>query len=144
MADSKLETVIAAIAARLATITQSNGYETDIGLKVFDWLPVEKMETGDLPCVSVQHPSVTINRQPSSVWRQKPEIVVIAMNASATDSAKQARKAAADIIAAVGTDKTFGGLVFDCDFNTVEFDVQQKDKITAAVKVSFKIGRSHV
>lgn len=84
-------------------ISVANGYETDIGAVVGDW--VQHYEEHELPAVSVcdleEEVQVDMNDEHIDIYRMA---VLVRVQFSAGTRPEYARKAIADVLKAVGTD----------------------------------------
>lgn len=111
MSQSKRELIFAEVKARFASITQANGYRTDIGLKLTEWQRTPK-EVDQLPGVDVRDEveETVIETKASGVYERGLMITAIAETLEPDATASEARKCLADMIAAVGVDPTWGGL----------------------------------
>lgn len=95
-------------------VITSGGYTSNVGQKIFEWqlLPVE---AANLPCILVSDP--VENNLGSEVGKTSAhrffglDFEVSLLLAEADGTAAKARQAEADVINAIGTDQTFGGLV---------------------------------
>lgn len=110
MADSKRQQIVNAIDTRLKTILIANGYETNLGQKVYEWraAPVNENE---MPCIIYRDENetidITIGKHVHTLSISVDIIAAKAQNAAAM------RKYIADIVKCIGADLTWGSLAED-------------------------------
>ncbi len=141
MADSIRQLIINAIDSRLKLITIANGYETNIGGKVFEWraVPVEEI---DLPCIIYRDLSsvnsvLTIGIGGYHESNLNIEVEVICAAGSVTPST--IRKMLADVIKAIGVDATWSGLASSTDPVSDAITIEQNEKIIGGANITFTI-----
>lgn len=115
MADSKEQTIIAAIITRMQTILTTNGYATSIGTTVEDSRP-NWDQKDDLPAISVFQGTTTPEPNEDNVTfctRLMSVMIEVFFERTTTPTltAQFARKAIKDVMKAIGTDPTFGNIV---------------------------------
>lgn len=103
MADSLRQQIMDRVAARLATITVANGYNTAIGSKVHPWKVTPWQET-DCPGVTYRDYQEDVDHAASSRDYPKLKVGIEAAVEGSSDMGKTARQIVADIMKAVGTD----------------------------------------
>ncbi len=137
MADSIRQQIMTALITRLQTITVANGYETNVGDNVNDW-HVSNFQETELPAMDVR--DANESTEVRGGFHQNTLSVEIETKVSGTTSATIMRDIIADVVKAIGTDTSFGGLVqnvLPVQNTTVELD--QKDKRIASILQSFDI-----
>jgi hypothetical protein len=134
--------IVDAVVARLATILRDGGYNSDLGMNVFEWRD-KPLKQADLPAVIVRD----ARNEPSSEavlgtfgWALTIELDVLV--AAGTVTAAQMRDILADIYAAIGTDYTWGSLVSITSQPTDEMRLTVEDHILSGAAVSFTVNYS--
>jgi hypothetical protein len=157
MADSVRQRLFNAVETRFKTISVTNGYQTDIGAKVFAWRnlekdPLQESESQLLNIIDWKENSnpITLGNptfQHELIFQIEVENVV-----SGNDADKTGRKIIADIQKCLGVDmrwqETPGDLTTALAFSTLPVDtpegtnlmeIKQADRIVVSVKYQFKI-----
>lgn len=137
MADSIRQRIIDAIDLRMKDILVSNGYETDIGANVEDWLP-EGLESGDLPALIYRDITVETENDTFKTFTHRM-VVEIMVAVSSSTPAKVIRKIIADIDKAVGIDHTWGGLALTTDRNGDEMGVEIAEQKYAGCRIIYTV-----
>ena len=103
--------IVAAFAALLATITIAGGYKTDIGNNVSEWRN-HAINDGELPAVEYRDEESDPEEETvgETINRLTLYVEVTATGEEPSDAATTCRYALADILEALRTDDTFGGL----------------------------------
>ena len=109
MADSIRQQIVNAVKTRLATIRLSNGYETEIGAHVFEWL-TQDLQASELPCVEFIDPKCQTIQHVSNVQEHDLEVWLKITGEPGTNVAQWTRKAVADVWKMVGVDRKWSGL----------------------------------
>lgn len=136
MPDTKRQQIVTALAARLALIQVANGYQTDAGLNVNEWL-VTPLELQDPPALNFRDEEDVIELTTG----KDLHTLTIAIECYATGSSSPAtlRLMLADIVRAIAVDNTFGGLVEDTTISSESISVRQEEKRLAAVNLKILI-----
>jgi len=112
MTDSARQTVVDAIDARLKTILVSpGGYETNLGANVFAWRATPFTET-ELPGLAYRDLDEA-NDISVGEWEHFLTLEIDIHVFDETDAMAELRAAIKDVVKAIGTDTTFGGLTQD-------------------------------
>ncbi len=119
------QSIVDALDTRLQTITTTNGYSANLG--VHEWL-VTPLEESDLPAVIIRDTSDDIDTDEIGTRRDHVLTIELDVAASATASTDSVRELCRDILTAIGTDKTFGGLVYNTEPTSVEMEVSEEDQ----------------
>jgi hypothetical protein len=137
VADSVRQDIIDALDARLKAILVTNGYETDIGQNVFDWL-AEPLEEDDLPALIYRDTSVetTIDTIASFAHKMILNIMVAVANSTPMTTI---REIIADIDKAIGVDHTFGNLALMTERISDEAGVEIDEKKYAGCQIVYAI-----
>jgi|GEM_PF-775425 len=144
MADSVRQKIVDAVKTRFQSITVANGYETNLGNKVFVWRDTgaAPFEESELPAVVLFDAKDEIVQQLSRIQHHKLLMVADVVTDDATQST-QIRKLVADIYKAIGVDIYWTvesvRLAFDTDPMQDEFDVRQEERVIASARVQFTI-----
>jgi len=123
----KRESIVAALAARLAGITVANGYNTNAGANVTIWR-VTSFDVNELPAINIADiRDEVIGEQIPLVqdWRLSVRIHAIADPAQLADGTL--RMIVADVYKAIGVDHTFSGSAIKTDLETDEMELDQKE-----------------
>ncbi len=138
MADSRRQTIAAAIKTRIARLTTGNGYETNIGSKCFLW-KTGAWEADELPGVDIRDMKDDIEGKSAGLRKELHKLRVEAEVAckSGTTTAYQVRKMIADIYTAIGVDRTWGGIARTTDAVGDEMGVEQQNRTLGGAKVTF-------
>lgn len=135
--------IMTAVAARLAGILVASGYETNLGENVFEW----------------RDPSLQASELPALVYRDISDDRIEILDLMGADSHTQMgltceielhgsegsttpatlRSMIADVISAIGTDMTWGGLALFTEYLSDETSVGQADKIMGMTTVRIRI-----
>jgi hypothetical protein len=123
MPTSKRQSLVTALDTRLKTLLTTGGYETNLGQNV-QWYrqePFTETESG----ISCE------DSEPAPEWlgvgvHLHRLTVAINVVLPAGAAAPEIRKAAADVVKAIGTDLTFGGLAEDCVLGEMPMAVGQE------------------
>ncbi len=134
--NSKRQQVFDAWIDRMKTILVANGYNTDVGKNVFAWRTTE-FTSDVLPGMSVRDVQTETEQKVGNRHDHKTTFEIVVIHAAGDGTAAFVRKMAADVIKAVGIDRTFGGLVFNTDPVSDEMSVEQEGKTVGGMKLRF-------
>ncbi len=134
MAD-KRQAIVDAIRTRLAGILVSNGYNTDIGRHVFEW-KVRAFSDSELPGVAFRDTDPTIRELTGGMQEVSLPVEFIIGAASGATTMAVIRAAITDVLAAINSDFTWGGLAWDTSIDTVEAFAEAEGKLTGLAKIS--------
>lgn len=138
MADSIRQQIITALDARLKTITIANGYNTDAGLHVYDWLDRALADT-ELDAIIYRDPSCDINHGLAVAYINKVRVEIEAKTKQAGNTAERLRHILEDICAAINTDETWAGLAENSEPLENSMDIQQDEKIKGSATLQIEI-----
>lgn len=136
MAAGKRQLICDAFKARMQTILVANGFETNVGQKVFEW-KTAAFTDAELPGLTFRDKKTKTEQRVGNIHHHEMTMEVAAMAADGHATPATMRKLAADIIKAVGADRKFGGLVFNSDPGEDELRIEQEGKTVGAIKLSF-------
>lgn len=148
MADSIREKIMAAVVARLETVTTANGYETDLGSSVWLWRDFDSapFPEGVLEGVSVKDMRADSSGEGERLGTTRHDLEVTIEGATISTSSvrdKRARKMLADCIKAIGTDRywTVSGtrLAWDTRVNSHSIDVKQGGEVLGGFQLVITI-----
>ena len=133
MPDSIRQQVTAAFATRLTTITTANEYNLNLGSNVNEWR-VNPLGQDELPGI---------------VWRDTDDVVEattqqdvhtltieVDIFVAGTTAPTQMRQAIADVVAAIGTDPTFGGLAVDARVVSEKIESDQEERRVVGITLT--------
>ena len=143
MADSIKKRIIAALDTVLKTILISNGYSTNAGQNVYDWI-TQNLPISSLPAYAYKNTGdtggriVTIAGPVNSI---REYILNLDVNCIAQGSTtrSQIRDMMADLMRAIGTDQTFGGLALYTEFSGDETAIEQQEETVGSTTVKIAI-----
>jgi hypothetical protein len=138
--NSKRADIMAAFVTRMQGITIVGGYATDIGKKVTEWklTPYGASETEGLDIKDVGNtPDPDFAASGVWAWRMKIKVLVLAVKGTTTGT--YIRSVIADILKAVGTDITWGGLAITTHQPEDNMVVDEQGKIIGDAEVDVEI-----
>lgn len=138
MSDSTRQSIITALEARMRTILTANGYKTNAGAHVFDWLDRD-LADAELDAIVYRDTNNNIISEGFDYYENRLRVEIEAKAKSAATTAAQVRKIIKDIYKAIGTDETFGGLAHYSEPVSDALDIQQADKIAGSATVIIEI-----
>ncbi len=133
MAD-KRQAIVDAIRTRLAGILVANGYNTDIGHHVFEW-KVTAFADSDLPAVAFRDTDPKIRELTGGMQDVSLPVEFIIGAASGASTMQVVRAAIEDVLSAINSDFTWGGLAWDTAIDTIEAFVEHEGKLTGLAKI---------
>lgn len=144
MSDKSLrQKIVEAVTARLQTITTANGYQTNLGSKVFVWrlTPFQDSET---PALNLFDRIDTIQKQTAGIWHHSLAFEIHIVTSAGTAPLETIRdQLIADVQKAIGVDRywTVSGtrLAHDTDITSVEIGAAHGEKLEAQAKVLLSI-----
>ena len=138
MADTIREQILQAVVTRLKTITVANGFNLDIGDKVFRARP-----TGDdsvLPWAVLWDSSEAATRQYGlRVVTMDIVVEILSKYTLVTGASQVGNQALGDILKAMPESDAWGGLARDTKYQAGQTAFPSDGDTTAGVKVSFSI-----
>lgn len=132
------QSIITALDTRLRTITIANGYQTNAGQRVFDWLDRDLADT-ELDAIVYRDPANEISQETFSQVDNRVRVEIEVKTKSASTTGAQVRKLIEDVYKAIGTDETFGGLAHEAQPVSENIDIQQADKIMGSATLVIDI-----
>ncbi len=133
MAD-KRQAIVDAVRTRLATILATNGYNTDIGRHVFEW-KVTAFADSDLPAVAFRDTDPEIRELTGGMQDVSLPVEFIIGAASGATTMQVVRAAIEDVLSAINSDFTWGGLAWDTAIDTIEAFAEHEGKLTGLAKI---------
>jgi hypothetical protein len=127
MSDSLREVVVQALDTRLRSITVANFYETDAGTNVSSWRDTP-LDVATLPALVWRDTDATTPEAGAlDVHRLNVEIDCVVSGTTLSTAMVLLRKVIADVVKALGSDLTLGGVVHDILQGTEEVHVQHEE-----------------
>lgn len=131
--------IMTAMDTRLKTILVANGYETNLGQKVYAW-KATPLDDVDLP--ALEYRDIANDRLEGGPigkfrWALTIEIGIVAASASTTIA--DVRKMLNDVYKAMGTDETWSTLAQWTEQPSDKVEIEQQDKIIGGAKILFNI-----
>lgn len=133
MAD-KRQQIVDAIRVRLAEILVANGYNTEIGLHVFEW-KVKAFSDAEIPGVAFRDTDPKIRELTGGMQEISLPVELIIGAASGASTMQVIRAAIEDVLAAINSDFTWGGLAWDTSVDTIEAFAEHEGKLTGLAKI---------
>ncbi|GAB4245683.1 MAG: hypothetical protein OHK0028_23630 [Deltaproteobacteria bacterium] len=133
MAD-KRQAIVDAVRARLAGIRTANGYNTDVGLHVFEW-KVTAFADSDLPGVAFRDTDSKIRELTGGMQEVSLPVEIIVGAASGASTMQVLRAAIDDILSAINSDFTWGGLAWETSIDTIETLAEHEGKLIGLAKI---------
>ena len=142
MADSIRQRIVDAVDTRLKTILVANGYESNLGRSVFAWHDRElAVEVIDLPCIIWR--DTDCDDSNATVGTLGYHLHALRMECEILDNRDaipvMLRKEVADVIKAIGTDTTWGGLANRTNPISHTLEVNQTEKLEGRATITFQI-----
>jgi hypothetical protein len=142
---NKQQTIYDAVKARMATVTTANGYTSNVGQKFNEWqtTPIDFANDATLlPCICLNDPREVNFGAPSGNENSGQrlfgiEFEAMLMLAEADQTATKARQARADVIKAIGTDHSFGGLLVRTEPGDAELMLDKDGTRVSGVRMKF-------
>lgn len=141
MADTIRAQIVAAIIAKLKTITTANGYKTELGSKVYEW-GAPRLGAEDLPAAIVRDDTEDLVSEYSNARHEfilTVEIEVLTADAATAASIRAARDFITDVYKALGQDITLGGLALDIKPIGNELAHEKAEKTVGGGKASYAV-----
>ena len=127
--------IVDAIKARLQTIQVANGYDTDLGLHVFEW-KVTAFADSELPGVCFRDTEQTVAELTGGYRNISLTVEFILGAASGTSTPGIVRQGIGDVVRCIDTDPTWGGLAWDSAIQSDEMFMDHDGKLTGLAKVT--------
>ncbi len=137
MTDSVRQQIISALDTRLKAILVANGYQTNIGANVHDWLS-ETPSEDDLPILDYKDVSVSTEIGSFVDFTHEMSLIIRAAVKSGTPMVA-IRQVIADVDKAIGVDHTFGQLALITKRIGDESGVQIGDQVFAGCGINLLI-----
>lgn len=131
---TKRQEIVDAIKSRLQSIRVANGYGTDLGAHVFEW-KVTAFADSELPGVCFRDTEQTVAELTGGFRNVSLTIEFILGAASGATTAGMVRQGIGDVVRAIDSDPTWGGLAWDTAIQTDEMFMDHDGKLTGLAKV---------
>jgi len=136
MADTKRQQIVSKVIEKLKTITTANGYNIQIGDKVYDW-QVTPATVDDLPAIFVRDLDDTID---ITIGLHEHNLAMnLEMLLKDSTTPEQAREGIADMVKLVGQNITWGGLAEDTRLAGEDLIMEQHEKKLASAMLRINI-----
>lgn len=132
---SSRQEIVDAIKARLQTIQAANGYDTDLGLHVFEW-KVTAFSDSELPGVCFRDTEQTVAELTGGFRNVSLTVELILGAASGAATPSIVRQGIGDVVRAIDSDPTWGGLAWDTAIQSDEMFMDHDGKLTGLAKVT--------
>lgn len=136
---SMRQQIIDAMDARFKAIKIANGYNTDLGNKVYRW-KTTAIEAGETMALIYRDLTADVFESAHNKHdhRLSCEAEIIALAGTITDN--EVRKMLADVIKAIGANPFWSGLAITTKITGHSIDaIEQMDKIVGGGKVTFEV-----
>lgn len=140
---SKRQDIITELISKLATITKTNGYATDIGSKVYEWKTTD-VGSDEENCIVVWDTNSKViepyeeedNTDPKH-WKQLTVKMVVVTSGATT--AANLRSMIADVYKLIGLNVTWGGNAWETILEGDEMILDQQKKLYGATEITINI-----
>lgn len=129
------QTIITNLISALQGITITNGYETDVGLNVFEWLQYSTDATVR-PCLIVKDVKDYPEKNTDPISDRRLDIEIIA-EADGTNAIADVRKIIGDVFVAIVAGGNFGGKVYWIEDTEVTMACIHEEDIIAGASIKF-------
>lgn len=127
--------IVEAIKARLQTIQVVNGYDTDLGLNVFEWKVTAFADT-ELPGVAFRDTEQTVAELTGGFRNISMTVEFILGVAAGASTPRIVRQGIGDVVRCIDSDSTWGGLAWDTAIQSDEMFMDHDGKLTGMAKVT--------
>lgn len=130
--------IMTSIIELLKNITTDNGYQNDIGQKVFEWrtAEIDPENESEFPCLVIDDPEDTIEYDSANIWDHKLSIE-IGIYAGGSAAAMTLRSIEGDVIKALNTDLSLGDYVTLIDYNSSTTNIEQNKRVIGEMMLTF-------
>lgn len=132
---TRRQEIVNAIRARLATIRTGDGYGTDLGSHVFEWKVTAFADT-ELPGICFRDTEQTVAELTGGFRNVSLTVEFILGAASGVTTASIVRQGIGDVVKAIDSDPTWGGLSWDTAIQSDEMFMDHDGKLTGLAKVT--------
>jgi hypothetical protein len=139
--------IVEAIKARMQTILVANGYETNLGQKVFVWRATdfEPAELSAGGALNIKDMACEVKEQTARIWHNILNVELVALGASADLTDELVGKFSGDLIKACGVDRhwteaaTSAKLAYNSGVSGYQFSIVHETKRIGGVKVNLAV-----
>ena len=116
------QTIMTAVKARMETIRVSNGYYSNLGYNITEWVDTEStaIPIENLPALNIKDTSADIYTEVIGKWNHYLTIEFEIYCTHLIDVSGEVRKIIEDVFTAIGTDPKWGSLADYTDFETTQ------------------------
>lgn len=137
----KYQNIINAVETRLKTIKTSNGYASNVGNSVYIWR-TESISEKKLPAITIRDTGdellSTLNGD-FQTFRLSLDLDIATANKESTTAITEVRTLRKDLLKAIGTDLTFGGLAITTDYGSSDVLVDSAANTISGVLIKISI-----
>jgi hypothetical protein len=127
--------IMSAVDTRFKTILTGAGYNTNIGLHVFDWLERDLADT-EIDALVYFDRTNDIEGNTIHAYLNKLQLEIGVKTKDAFSTAAQIRLMIQDVYKAIGTDDRWSGLAIDTQPVLEVIDIQQWDKVMGSAIIT--------
>lgn len=132
---TRRQEIVDALKARLATIRTANGYDTNLGLHVFEW-KVTAFAGTEMPGVAFRDTEQSVTELTGGFRNVSLTVEFILGAASGAATAAVVRQGIGDVVRCIDSDPTWGGLAWDTTIQSDEMFMDHDGKLTGLAKVT--------
>lgn len=135
---TRRQEIVDAIKARLSSIRTANGYDTDLGLHVFEW-KVTAFADSELPGVCFRDTEQLVAELTGGMRNISLTVEFILGAAAGAATASIVRQGIGDVVRCIDSDPTWGGLAWDTAIQSDEMFMDHDGRLTGLAKVTAAI-----
>jgi hypothetical protein len=139
MATTIRQSIITALIGILKTITVANGYDNEIGNKVYEWrtADINPADADEFPCLVVDDPDNKFSPDSEALWDNEL-ILQIGLYAGGATTPAILRSMENDVINALKTDLSLGGYVYDLQPDNDTTNIGQNVRVIGEMMITLK------
>jgi hypothetical protein len=131
------QSIITNLKTRMQTIRTANGYNTEAGMNVFEWLEYSTDATVR-PAIIIRDPEDNVDQYGAHEKGRKLYVEIV-VQTDGTDAVSDARSIIGDVEKAIGTDETFSGLCYMTEDAGNEMESKHEEDILATAKIKYNL-----
>ena len=136
---AKRQGCITALVSQLSQISIANGYETDLGARVFEWR-VTQIPPAQCPAIEIRDSDSDVLEDNNNVLTDSAlAVAIIAYDTPTEKAAELGRKYIRDIKKAIKVDLQLNGNAYQIDDISSPIEVQQESEISLAATVNILV-----
>jgi hypothetical protein len=137
MSNTIRQNIITALKTRMQTIRIGNGYNTDAGMNVFDWLEYSTDATVR-PAIIIRDTDDSVEEYGAHVKDRKLSVEIL-IQTDGSDAVKDARSIIGDVEKVLGTDETLGGYCYAAEDAGNEMESKHEEDILVTAKIKLML-----